>query len=112
MPSFCHTMSVLDLSDDELFPRRLDHFFGHHAYLINVKNAFNLGTQTMNETEISSGNPNDGRNGLHIAKSVLGALIRFPFADAEDTHLTARCGTPPQKQANSTGLEQEAALLV
>src|SRR5258708_39049475 len=62
--------SVLDLSDDELFPRRLDHFFCHHAYLINLKNAFNLGTQAMNETEISSGNPNDGRNGLHIAKIV------------------------------------------
>jgi len=58
------------LANDQVFSCCFDDFFGHHTYLVNLKNTLNLRAKAVNQTKVSPSDPNNRRNRFHIAKVV------------------------------------------
>jgi hypothetical protein len=54
---FCFLLS--QACPDQVLPRRFNHFFGHHPYLVDLQNPLDLQKPPVNQTKIPSGSANN-----------------------------------------------------
>jgi hypothetical protein len=67
-----HLLTLLSQPDDQVFPRRLDDFFGDRLKLVDLQDALHLHEQAVNQTHIAC---RDTHNGVH---RLLGGPILGP----------------------------------